>query len=103
MKRPHPDTGVILREAAGRLEPTTRRLFLRRALGLGSLTLLAGCDVTDGYTAEAMLGRVSDFNDRVQAWLFSPERLAANIRQARSRGLSRSIPSTNPTRRTGRR
>lgn len=75
-KPPHPDTGVILKEVAGRLDLTTRRHFLRRVLGLGSLTLLAGCDVTDGLSAEAMLGRVSDFNDRVQAWLFSPARLA---------------------------
>ena len=57
-KPPHPDTGVILKEVAGRLDLTTRRHFLRRVLGLGSLTLLAGCDVTDGLSAEAMLGRV---------------------------------------------
>ena len=75
-KKAHSDTGAILKEAAGRLDRATRRQFLHRALGLGSLTLLAGCDVTDGYSAEAMLGRISDFNDRVQAWLFSPERLA---------------------------
>ncbi|MGJ4857407.1 molybdopterin-dependent oxidoreductase [Labrys sp. La1] len=75
-RRSHPDTGMILREAAGRLDRPTRRYFLRQALGLGTLTLLAGCDVTDGYSAEAMLGRISDFNDRVQAWLFSPVRLA---------------------------
>ena len=72
----HPDTNVILREAARRLDPPTRRLFLRRAVGLGTLTLLTGCDVTDGFSAEPMLSRMSDFNDRVQAWLFSPHRLA---------------------------
>ena len=73
---PHLDTGPILKEAAGRLDLPTRRLFLRNALGLGTLTLLGGCDIVDGLSAEAMLGRVSDFNDRVQAWLFNPNTLA---------------------------
>ena len=74
--RLHPDTPAILREAARRLEAPTRRRFLRHAAGLGTLTLLAGCDVTDGLSAERALDAMSDFNDRVQAWLFSPARLA---------------------------
>jgi len=73
---PHPDTVPILRETAGHLDSSTRRLFLRGALGLGTLTLLCGCDVVDGISAETVLSRMSDFNDRVQAWLFSPQRLA---------------------------
>ncbi len=70
------ETSYVLKLAAGRLAPPTRRLFLRRALGLGSLAMLAGCDVTDGATAERALDAMSDFNDRVQAWLFDPHRLA---------------------------
>jgi DMSO/TMAO reductase YedYZ molybdopterin-dependent catalytic subunit len=77
----HEDTAIILREAARRLDLPTRRLFLRNAAGLGTLTLLAGCDVVDGVSAERMLGRVSDFNDRVQAWLFDPGRLAREYPQ----------------------
>lgn len=73
---PHPDTGPILREAAKRLDLPTRRGFLRNALGLGTLTMLGGCDIVDGYSAEALLGSMSDFNDRVQAWLFDPDKLA---------------------------
>src|SRR5271169_2053049 len=73
---PHADTVAILREAAKRLDQPTRRLFMRSALGLGSLTLLSGCDIVDSNSAEQMLGRMSDFNDRVQAWLFSSERMA---------------------------
>jgi DMSO/TMAO reductase YedYZ molybdopterin-dependent catalytic subunit len=73
---PHPDTAAILKDAASRLDQPTRRLFLRRAMGLGALTLLAGCDITDGASAERALDAMSDFNDRVQAWLFSPTRLA---------------------------
>ncbi|MDJ1159498.1 molybdopterin-dependent oxidoreductase [Chelatococcus sp. SYSU_G07232] len=75
-KLPHPDSGAILREAARRASPWSRRQFLRDMLGLGSLTLLTGCDIVDGMSAEAALGRMSDFNDRVQAFLFDPERLA---------------------------
>jgi DMSO/TMAO reductase YedYZ molybdopterin-dependent catalytic subunit len=65
--KPHSDTGAVLREAARRLDSSTRRLFLRRAIGLGTLTLLSGCDVVDGVSVEGMLSRMSDFNDRVQA------------------------------------
>jgi DMSO/TMAO reductase YedYZ molybdopterin-dependent catalytic subunit len=72
----HPDTAAILKDAASRLDPPTRRLFLQRAAGLGSLTLLSGCDVIDGASAERALDAMSDLNDRVQARLFSPTRLA---------------------------
>jgi DMSO/TMAO reductase YedYZ molybdopterin-dependent catalytic subunit len=81
-RKPHPDTDVVLREAARRLDAPTRRLFLRRAVGLGTLTLLTGCDVTDGFSGESMFSRISDFNDRVQAWLFSPSRLAREYPQS---------------------
>jgi DMSO/TMAO reductase YedYZ molybdopterin-dependent catalytic subunit len=72
----HPDTGIVLREAASRLEKPTRRLFLKHAVGLGTLSMLGGCDVIDGISAESLLSKMSDFNDRVQAWLFNPRRLA---------------------------
>ena len=77
------DTDLILGEAAQRLDPPTRRLFLRNGLGLGALTLLSGCDVVDGVSAERMLSRMSDFNDRVQAWLFSPHKLAREYPETR--------------------
>jgi DMSO/TMAO reductase YedYZ molybdopterin-dependent catalytic subunit len=76
LKRPHPDTGIILTEASKRLDLSTRRMFLRKALGMGTLTMLGGCDVVDGVSAESMLGTMSTFNDRVQGWLFNPNRLA---------------------------
>ncbi|RXR30774.1 molybdopterin-dependent oxidoreductase [Sphingobium fluviale] len=71
-----PDTPYILREAAKRLDLPTRRLFLRNALGLGTLGLLGGCKVIDGLSAEQMLSGMNDFNDRAQAWLFNPSALA---------------------------
>jgi DMSO/TMAO reductase YedYZ molybdopterin-dependent catalytic subunit len=76
VRAPHKDTGAILKEAARRLDVPTRRVFLRDAIGLGSLTLLSGCDVVDGFSAERMLQSVSDFNDHVQALLFDPNKRA---------------------------
>ncbi len=54
----------------------TRRLFLRGGLSLGALTVLTGCDIIDGTSAEKALMKMSHFNDRVQAWLFDPNKLA---------------------------
>ena len=73
--KPHPDTSVILRESARRLDGPTRRLFLRQAAGLGTLTLLGGCDV-------------------VRA---SPPRALARVRLQRPRsGLAVRSPSAGP-------
>lgn len=76
VKLPDSDRNDILKEASKRLDLSTRRMFLKSVAGLGSLTLLTGCDVVDGLSAERMLGSVSDFNDRVQAWLFDPAVMA---------------------------
>jgi hypothetical protein len=73
---PASDRKAVLKEVTGRLDLPTRRLFLRSVTGFGTLSLLGGCDVVDGDSADRMLGEVSDFNDRVQAWLFSPAALA---------------------------
>ena len=53
-----------------------RRLFLKRGLSLGALTLLTGCDITNQEGVYATLKAMSRWNDRVQAWLFDPNRLA---------------------------
>jgi DMSO/TMAO reductase YedYZ molybdopterin-dependent catalytic subunit len=53
-----------------------RRLFLKRGLSLGALTLLTGCDVTDTAPVDGFLRMVSRFNDRVQAAMFRPDKLA---------------------------
>ena len=53
-----------------------RRLFLRRSLSLGALSLLTGCDITDQHAVDAVLRAISRWNDRVGAWLFDPNRLA---------------------------
>src|SRR5262252_6372503 len=53
-----------------------RRLFLRRGLSLGALTLLSGCNVTDAESVQKVLWKMSRWNDRVQGWIFDPNRLA---------------------------
>ncbi len=53
-----------------------RRLFLKRGLSLGALTLLSGCDVTDAEGVQKVLSAMSRWNDRAQGWLFNPNKLA---------------------------
>jgi DMSO/TMAO reductase YedYZ molybdopterin-dependent catalytic subunit len=53
-----------------------RRLLLRSGLSLGALTMLTGCDLTDGDAVDKALWAMSRWNDRVQGWLFDPNRLA---------------------------
>jgi DMSO/TMAO reductase YedYZ molybdopterin-dependent catalytic subunit len=57
------------------MTPLNRRLFGRN-LSLGALTLLTGCDISDHKTVQDALAAVSRWNDRVQAALFGPGRLA---------------------------
>jgi DMSO/TMAO reductase YedYZ molybdopterin-dependent catalytic subunit len=45
-------------------------------LSLGALTLLSGCDVTDAESVQKVLWSMSRWNDRVQGWLFDPDKLA---------------------------
>jgi DMSO/TMAO reductase YedYZ molybdopterin-dependent catalytic subunit len=58
------------------LEQVRRRLFLRQGLSLGALGLLTGCTLQDGDAVDRVLWAMSRFNDRVQAWMFSPNWLA---------------------------
>lgn len=58
-----------------RLDLSRRRLFCN-SLSLGALTLLTGCDVSNDQAVQRALATVSRWNDRVQAALFDPRRLA---------------------------
>jgi len=78
----HPNQDLIVKEALGQLDMPTRRLFLRRSLSLGGLALLTGCNVTNTQGVETALRRISRFNDKVQAWLFDPNRLAPTYSEA---------------------
>lgn len=53
-----------------------RRLFLKKSLSLGALTLLTGCDAADEGVLDRILWNMSHWNDRVQAALFDPTQLA---------------------------
>lgn len=53
-----------------------RRGLLRGGLSLGALTMLTGCDVSSDASVQTALRAVSGFNDRVQALLFDPNKLA---------------------------
>lgn len=71
---------TILRDARKEVdrvvEHPARRIFLRRSLTLGGLSMLSGCTLVDENSVEKALIKVSRFNDKVQAWLFDPNRLA---------------------------
>jgi DMSO/TMAO reductase YedYZ molybdopterin-dependent catalytic subunit len=58
------------------LKQIGRRLFLRGSLSLGALSLLASCDLSSDDAVDRALRAMLFFDDRVQAALFSPRRLA---------------------------
>lgn len=70
------DSALIVREALRIMAPGTRRAFLQRGASLGGLALLSGCQLDNQPDVEALLQKVSRFNDSVQAALFDPRHLA---------------------------
>jgi DMSO/TMAO reductase YedYZ molybdopterin-dependent catalytic subunit len=73
---PGVDPKLLIKDAARLMPDPTRRAFLRGGASLGALAFLTGCDIVDSLSAERALIKVSHFNDRVQAWLFNPNKLA---------------------------
>ena len=55
-----------------------------RGLSLGAATLLTGCDISDADVVQRALGAMSRWNDRVQAALFDPHRLAPVFAESRA-------------------
>lgn len=53
-----------------------RRLFLKQGLSLGALSLLSGCTLKDDDAVDRLLFAMSRFNDKMQAALFDPAKLA---------------------------
>jgi DMSO/TMAO reductase YedYZ molybdopterin-dependent catalytic subunit len=70
------DGAAMLADAIKRVEQPSRRAFLQRSLTLGGLALLTGCTPDSEESIERALASVSRFNDRAQAFLFDPTRLA---------------------------
>jgi DMSO/TMAO reductase YedYZ molybdopterin-dependent catalytic subunit len=66
----------MLADSIRRISQPSRRAFLQRTLTLGGLSLLSGCSLSDDSAIDAALGKVSNWNDRMQGLLFDPARLA---------------------------
>src|SRR6201746_2068065 len=73
---PGVDKQLLVRDAVKVMPDMARRRFIAGGASFGALTLLTGCDVSDGFSAEQMLKQVSKFNDAVQAAIFNPDALA---------------------------
>ncbi|WP_244816777.1 molybdopterin-dependent oxidoreductase [Caballeronia sp. Lep1P3] len=73
---PKLDAQSIIKDAAKELKAPARRLFGKRILSLGGLVMLSGCNITDDNSVNAMLRKISSFNDDAQALLFDPNTLA---------------------------
>ena len=73
---PSVDPKLLIKDAAKLLPQSSRRHFLHGAASLGALTMLTGCDIIDGPSAENALRVISNFNDWVQARIFNPDTLA---------------------------
>ena len=70
------DKQIILKEANKVLADPLRRLFIKQGLSIGALVMLSGCGLSDNKSVETMLKKISSFNDKAQAWLFDPSKLA---------------------------
>ena len=64
------------------VENIGRRLFLKKSLSLGALTLLTGCDAADPLAVDRILLAMSRWNDRVQAAIFDVNQLAPTYNEA---------------------
>jgi DMSO/TMAO reductase YedYZ molybdopterin-dependent catalytic subunit len=71
-----PKSAARLADLRPALAKVERRLFLRQALSFGALSMLTGCDWGSDDDVEKVLWKVARFNDKVQAALFDPNRLA---------------------------
>ncbi|MGD9543407.1 MAG: molybdopterin-dependent oxidoreductase [Methylocystis sp.] len=79
MKPPRSAGLTAFRPQIAKLE---RRLFLKQGLSLGALSLLSGCTLKDDDVVDRLLFAMSRFNDKMQAALFDPTRLAPTYSEA---------------------
>lgn len=76
------DRDNVLADAQRELSMPSRRLFGKRLLTLGGLSMLSGCTLGDDASVDGFLSAVSRLNDRVQAALFDPRALAPTYTEA---------------------
>jgi DMSO/TMAO reductase YedYZ molybdopterin-dependent catalytic subunit len=70
------DKRYALKQAEHELKDQSRRAFMGKTLTLGGLSMLTGCTLSDEFSIEKLLMKISRFNDGVQAALFDPTKLA---------------------------
>jgi DMSO/TMAO reductase YedYZ molybdopterin-dependent catalytic subunit len=73
---PGVDKKLLIKDATQLMPDLSRRRFIASGASLGALTFLTGCNVSDSFSAEALLTRMSKFNDAVQAAIFNPNAMA---------------------------
>src|SRR4051812_23009407 len=73
---PGVDKKLLIKDATKLMPDLARRRFISGGASLGALTFLTGCNVSDSFSAEALLTRMSKFNDAVQAAIFNPNAMA---------------------------
>jgi hypothetical protein len=73
---PKPIARATIRHSGALADEFDRRKVLRGALGLGALTLLTGCDVSEEGPVQNGLRAASSWNDAVQAAIFRADHLA---------------------------
>ena len=71
-----------------------RRGFLRGAVGLGAVTLLTGCDITNDASLQSVLRAISRLERQIQAWLF---RIRTGWRPLIPTPMSRTRRATTPS------
>ena len=77
-----PQLRQLAKDVAPELKSLERRLFLRQGLSLGALSLLTGCSATTPSAVQSILSQMSQFNDRVQAAIFNPNRIAPTFAES---------------------
>lgn len=77
-----PSRKIDLSAFRPRLARIERRRFLKQGLSLGALSLLSSCTLKDEDAVDRLLFAMSRFNDRVQAALFNPNKLAPTYSEA---------------------
>lgn len=82
MKSPKGPRAPSLAGFRPQLERIERRLFLKQGLSLGALSMLSGCTLKDEDSVDRILWAMSHWNDRVQAALFDPNKLAPTYSEA---------------------
>jgi DMSO/TMAO reductase YedYZ molybdopterin-dependent catalytic subunit len=71
-----------LTESRALIRDIDRRKVLRGAIGLGAITMLTGCDISEEDSVQKALRAVSSWNDGVQAAIFRPNHLAPTFSAA---------------------